>query len=70
MRGVVQQVGSPLDLYDRPANLFVAGFIGSPAMNFLAARYEAKGGSSRRTTGRRNADCAVSPPTSSTKALQ
>jgi multiple sugar transport system ATP-binding protein len=42
--GVVQQVGSPLDLYDRPANLFVAGFIGSPAMNFLAARYEAKGG--------------------------
>ncbi|TIT49113.1 MAG: sn-glycerol-3-phosphate ABC transporter ATP-binding protein UgpC [Mesorhizobium sp.] len=38
--GVVQQVGSPLELYDRPANLFVAGFIGSPAMNFLSARYE------------------------------
>jgi multiple sugar transport system ATP-binding protein len=37
--GVVQQVGSPLDLYDRPANLFVAGFIGSPAMNFLEGRY-------------------------------
>ncbi|TIX70065.1 MAG: ABC transporter ATP-binding protein, partial [Mesorhizobium sp.] len=35
--GVVQQVGSPLELYDRPANLFVAGFIGSPAMNFLSA---------------------------------
>ena len=33
--GVVQQVGSPLDIYDRPANIFVAGFIGSPAMNFL-----------------------------------
>jgi multiple sugar transport system ATP-binding protein len=33
--GVVQQVGSPLDLYNRPANLFVAGFIGSPKMNFL-----------------------------------
>jgi multiple sugar transport system ATP-binding protein len=33
--GRVEQVGSPLDLYDRPANLFVAGFIGSPAMNFL-----------------------------------
>jgi multiple sugar transport system ATP-binding protein len=32
--GVVQQVGSPLELYDRPANLFVAGFIGSPGMNF------------------------------------
>ncbi len=33
--GVVEQVGQPLDLYDRPANLFVAGFIGSPAMNIL-----------------------------------
>jgi multiple sugar transport system ATP-binding protein len=42
--GVVQQVGSPLELYDRPANLFVAGFIGSPAMNFLAARYETADG--------------------------
>ena len=33
--GVVEQIGRPLDLYDRPANLFVAGFIGSPAMNIL-----------------------------------
>ncbi len=33
--GVVEQRGRPLALYDRPANLFVAGFIGSPAMNFL-----------------------------------
>ena len=33
--GVVQQVGTPLELYDAPANLFVAGFLGSPAMNFL-----------------------------------
>ncbi|GAC56772.1 putative ABC transporter ATP-binding protein [Gordonia hirsuta DSM 44140 = NBRC 16056] len=33
--GVVQQVGAPQELYDRPANLFVAGFIGSPAMNFI-----------------------------------
>jgi multiple sugar transport system ATP-binding protein len=39
--GVVQQVGSPLELYDRPANLFVAGFIGSPGMNFLEATYRA-----------------------------
>jgi multiple sugar transport system ATP-binding protein len=38
--GVVQQVGSPLELYDRPANLFVAGFIGSPGMNFLDATYQ------------------------------
>ncbi|QND54725.1 sn-glycerol-3-phosphate ABC transporter ATP-binding protein UgpC (plasmid) [Phyllobacterium sp. 628] len=35
--GVVEQQGSPLDLYDRPANKFVAGFIGSPAMNFIPA---------------------------------
>jgi multiple sugar transport system ATP-binding protein len=33
--GAVEQVGSPLELYDRPDNLFVAGFIGSPRMNFL-----------------------------------
>jgi multiple sugar transport system ATP-binding protein len=39
--GRVEQIGAPLDLYDRPANLFVAGFIGSPAMNFLAGRLEA-----------------------------
>ena len=35
--GHVEQMGAPLELYDRPANLFVAGFIGSPAMNFLDA---------------------------------
>jgi multiple sugar transport system ATP-binding protein len=35
-KGVVQQVGAPLELYHRPANLFVAGFIGSPKMNLLA----------------------------------
>jgi multiple sugar transport system ATP-binding protein len=39
--GLVQQVGSPLDLYDRPANLFVAGFIGSPAMNMFGGTYRA-----------------------------
>src|SRR5690348_10784080 len=41
--GVVQQVGSPLELYDRPANLFVAGFIGSPAMNMFEGVYRANG---------------------------
>jgi multiple sugar transport system ATP-binding protein len=35
--GVIQQVGSPMELYNRPANLFVAGFIGSPGMNFIDA---------------------------------
>ena len=41
--GVIQQVGSPLELYDRPANLFVAGFIGSPGMNFFEGRYKTSG---------------------------
>jgi multiple sugar transport system ATP-binding protein len=35
--GVAQQIGTPTELYERPANLFVAGFIGSPAMNFFPA---------------------------------
>src|SRR5881398_1126583 len=38
--GVVKQVGEPLELYERPANRFVAGFIGSPAMNFIAITLE------------------------------
>src|SRR5687767_3075545 len=38
--GVLQQVGTPAELYDKPDNLFVAGFIGSPAMNFMAATLE------------------------------
>ncbi|MBT9372834.1 ABC transporter ATP-binding protein [Rhizobium sp. CSW-27] len=36
-QGVIEQQGAPLDLYDRPVNRFVAGFIGSPAMNFIPA---------------------------------
>ena len=38
--GVLQQVGSPMELYNAPVNLFVAGFIGSPAMNFMPATVE------------------------------
>ena len=38
--GIVEQVGAPMELYDRPANLFVATFIGSPAMNLLEGRVE------------------------------
>ena len=41
--GRIEQKGSPLDLYDRPANLFVAGFIGSPSMNFLPATLRRQG---------------------------
>jgi multiple sugar transport system ATP-binding protein len=36
-KGALQQIAPPQELYDRPVNLFVAGFIGSPAMNFLSA---------------------------------
>ncbi|MEP7457201.1 sn-glycerol-3-phosphate ABC transporter ATP-binding protein UgpC [Phyllobacterium sp. SB3] len=39
--GLVEQVGTPLDLYDYPANIFVAGFIGSPAMNFIKGNVRA-----------------------------
>jgi multiple sugar transport system ATP-binding protein len=43
--GVVQQVGEPLELYNQPANRFVAGFIGSPAMNFAAVTVTEANGS-------------------------
>src|SRR5205809_8031935 len=42
--GLVQQVDTPLNLYERPANLFVAGFIGSPAMNFIDSALAEAGG--------------------------
>src|ERR1700749_5326781 len=41
--GIVEQIGSPLELYDKPENQFVAGFIGSPAMNFLKGKVKANG---------------------------
>src|SRR5512132_681850 len=41
--GRTEQIGSPLELYDNPANLFVAGFIGSPAMNFLRGQVKVNG---------------------------
>ncbi|MET3615579.1 multiple sugar transport system ATP-binding protein [Rhizobium aquaticum] len=42
--GQIEQVGSPIDLYSRPANLFVAGFIGSPRMNFITGHEAASRG--------------------------
>src|SRR5262249_39350441 len=41
--GLVEQIGAPLELYDKPANLFVGGFIGSPAMNLLNGALRANG---------------------------
>jgi multiple sugar transport system ATP-binding protein len=40
--GILQQVGTPQELYDHPVNIFVAGFIGSPSMNFATAKAEGK----------------------------
>ena len=52
--GRVQQVGDPMELYNEPANRFVAGFIGSPAMNFLTVRLDgANGGLWAETEGMR-----------------
>ncbi|GGE10196.1 sugar ABC transporter ATP-binding protein [Aureimonas endophytica] len=42
--GRVEQIGAPLDLYDNPGNTFVAGFIGSPSMNFIKGRMDAAEG--------------------------
>ena len=50
--GVVQQVDTPQNLYEHPGNLFVAGFIGSPQMNFMDARIEVKGEDVTATVGK------------------
>jgi multiple sugar transport system ATP-binding protein len=47
--GIVEQMGTPLELYDRPANLFVAGFIGSPSMNMFKGTI--RGGRFETTSG-------------------
>ncbi|SLN63361.1 ABC transporter ATP-binding protein [Pseudooctadecabacter jejudonensis] len=47
--GVIQQIGTPTELYRNPANSFVAGFIGSPAMNFVDATLETSGGQTTAT---------------------
>jgi len=49
--GIVQQVGSPLEIYNHPANRFVAGFIGSPAMNFVPCRLVEEGSRCHIDTG-------------------
>jgi multiple sugar transport system ATP-binding protein len=53
--GIIEQVGTPLELYNHPANIFVAGFLGSPRMNFLAA--EAVGSSDGHAAVR--AECGL-----------
>ncbi|MBO9589808.1 ABC transporter ATP-binding protein [Devosia sp.] len=50
--GVVQQIGSPIELYQRPTNLFVAGFIGSPKMNFISVTVESVDGNAITVGGK------------------
>jgi ABC-type sugar transport system ATPase subunit len=61
-RGMVEQVGSPLDLYQRPANLFVAGFIGSPKMNLLPVRVTGRPDSQLMLTLQGGEEIAVPAP--------
>jgi multiple sugar transport system ATP-binding protein len=61
--GLVQQFGTPADIYERPANMYVAGFIGSPSMNFIPAKY----GSDANGANLVFEGCTVSMP--STKAV-
>lgn len=49
--GLIEQVGNPLDVYDRPANLFVAQFIGSPGMNIIEGVVSTKGGTKTMQAG-------------------
>jgi multiple sugar transport system ATP-binding protein len=64
--GIVEQVGSPMDLYNKPANMFVAGFIGSPQMNFMPA--DAAGVTGAATIGVRPEHLTVSPEAGRWKA--
>jgi multiple sugar transport system ATP-binding protein len=49
----IQQIGSPDEIYRRPSNLFVAGFVGSPQMNFIKGRIEGNGSSPEFVSGKR-----------------
>jgi multiple sugar transport system ATP-binding protein len=66
--GRVEQIGAPLDLYDRPQNLFVAGFIGSPAMNFLRGSIRANGRMAFEGPGGAHLPLSSAPPGSDGRA--
>jgi multiple sugar transport system ATP-binding protein len=59
--GLVEQIGAPLELYDRPSNLFVAGFIGSPAMNLLSGTLRANGTLAFESTAGVRLPLAIAP---------
>src|SRR5471030_1786539 len=63
--GRAEQIGTPMDVYDKPASVFVAGFIGSPAMNFLAAKVVERGRAvDLAATGARRVTLALAHATS------
>jgi len=57
--GIIQQIGSPAEIYNRPANLFVADFMGSPAMNLIPAKAHKNGSGSKIEIARSNGDPIV-----------
>ncbi|MDR6665074.1 sn-glycerol-3-phosphate ABC transporter ATP-binding protein UgpC [Rhizobium sp. 1399] len=67
--GHVEQIGSPLELYDRPRNIFVAGFLGSPAMNFLEGTLENSGSPSLALPGGARVKLSQAPENSAGKSL-
>jgi len=62
--GVIEQMGAPLELYDTPNNQFVAGFIGSPAMNFLEGTLAGNGAASVKATNGATLPLANAPASS------
>jgi multiple sugar transport system ATP-binding protein len=62
--GEVEQIGAPLDLYDRPKNLFVAGFIGSPAMNILKGKLAVNGSAAFQGSGGLTVPLSTAPAAS------
>ncbi|WP_299732210.1 ABC transporter ATP-binding protein [uncultured Tateyamaria sp.] len=66
--GRVEQIGSPMELYNNPVNQFVAGFLGSPAMNFMPAGFVSEGDT--RTLGVRPEDLRLQPDGDLSAAVQ
>ena len=64
--GIIQQIGTPAEIYNRPANLFVADFMGSPAMNLIPAKTKANGKGMQIEITRKDADPIVLKDTRNT----
>ncbi len=64
--GVIQQIGTPAEIYNKPANLFVADFMGSPAMNLIPAKARANGNGTKLEIAREGAEPVVLTDTRAT----